>query len=157
MSTDQDNMVQELKDPTVNFVPDYVTTKETAKSPLVDNIEGDPSIAYAQLKKVTQYLEQQKPVNDQMILTARRIRDHYVKTKTISKDQYAWIVSVSLPAEFGSIPGPHGTPPPEPVDDPEGDALLAAELAEKRRLAQLERDKEAPPLPNIIVGSKIGD
>lgn len=155
MATDKNSMIQEVVDPSAptESRPKDATNKETAKTPVADVMEGDIPSAAAQLKKVLIFLESQDSVNDEMITRAKKIRDHYTKTKSLSQEQFDWIKSVTLPV-IEEVPEQEINESPEPVDDPEDAGRIAA-LAKKRAAEQLARNGEAPSLPKIPSGERI--
>jgi hypothetical protein len=104
--------------------------------------------AYEHLKKIIAYAQSREAPNEEIIREARSIRDHYIKTKLITQSQYEWMAALDLPEDSQPLPPPHGQPPPEPVDDPEGDAQRAKDLAIQRQKEIFARNKEAP-MPNM--------
>jgi hypothetical protein len=147
MTTDKNSMVQEVRDPRAPqdaTIPSAPTTKETMKTPVTNSMKGDIESAFNHLKKILVFLEKQDPKNDDMIVRAKKIRDHYLKAKTISEEQYEWIQAVvfSEPStEDGFLPDPDE----EPADAPTSPEEVARIVAERKKALKDQIKASAPP------------
>lgn len=149
MTTDQSNMVQEVKDPKLDpniTLPSEPTTKETKIQNPPTAMKGDVEGAFLHLKKIITFLESQDELNTDMIARAKKIRDHYTKSKTISEEQFKWIEAVVFPVEDE---GGHGLPDEDAEEAMPPMSPEEAKKAVAEKEAKLKADllAAAPPSP----------
>lgn len=151
-------MVQEVKDPKLDpniTLPSEPTTNATRIQNPPTAMKGDIDGAYLHLKKIITFLESQEVLNTDMISRAKKIRDHYIKSKTISQEQFEWIEAVVFPEE--PVEDEQGMPgeDAEEVMPPMTPEEVAKIVAEKEAKLKADLAAAAPPSPfDAQVGPK---